>query len=338
MCNTTGDNPYLNYLNNYFGNENGDNPVCREERQYALFLYNKLLGMVDKQYKEIEVDKDKEIFCKIFGFEDDETAEKSNIVIKNVYYEVTFMRDFFYKEKNNSSSDFNKNLFEYVLEKFKGENNCLSHLFKINENTSVLEIIESQHITVFPKEAYNNYNNVEKYKVICDINYGSNAKDGEKTNILPCFIRKFMRSMMNSKPDIGIIFEKQDKKYLKFIECKYLSPEGYVKLIEIKVYQNMKKDNLFKDFSFIIPQTVIQYFIADFICNKILKGSGISPDSPSIVKFGELDNDDDIVKEYNNNESYFYRPDNIKIIESKIDIKDLVPVCLLKLDIFSNND
>ena len=31
MADTSTDNPYLEYLNNYFGDENGGNPVCREE-------------------------------------------------------------------------------------------------------------------------------------------------------------------------------------------------------------------------------------------------------------------------------------------------------------------
>ena len=32
MADTSSDNPYLTYFNNYFGDKDGNNPVCREER------------------------------------------------------------------------------------------------------------------------------------------------------------------------------------------------------------------------------------------------------------------------------------------------------------------
>ena len=51
--------------------------------------------------------------------------------------------------------------------------------------------------------------------------------EGKKIDFLPIFVRKFMRAMMNSKADLGIIYKDiDDKLYLKFLECKYLSPSN----------------------------------------------------------------------------------------------------------------
>ena len=77
--NTETQGTYLNYLNNYFG-ENGERPFCREERQYALFLYNKLLKMVGKKISEVE---DNNIYNIIFDIKSDKNAKP---IIKNVYY------------------------------------------------------------------------------------------------------------------------------------------------------------------------------------------------------------------------------------------------------------
>lgn len=101
-------NQYMEYLNNYFGGKDKEGneikPICREERQYALFLYNKILNLVNKRiYDEDDINLLKNLDL-------DENAK-----ILQVYYEVTFMRDFFFKIKNGKDS-YNSNLKCFVKE------------------------------------------------------------------------------------------------------------------------------------------------------------------------------------------------------------------------------
>lgn len=84
-------NENKNLLNNYF---HPRNPICREERQYS-FMLSKLLKSNNDEIK----DK--------LGF------NSSRYEVIQVYYEVTFMRDF-WAINNKSKKEFNKLLFEYV--------------------------------------------------------------------------------------------------------------------------------------------------------------------------------------------------------------------------------
>lgn len=77
-------------INTYLDKENS---ICREERQYALFLYNN----IKNEKKEIL----------------DKLSIKGNIV--DIYFEVSLMRDFWYENK----IEFNRLLKEYVNEEFK---------------------------------------------------------------------------------------------------------------------------------------------------------------------------------------------------------------------------
>ena len=107
MGDNTSDNPYLNYLNNYFGGKNDENPVCREERQYALFLYNKLLRIAAESGLKDDIDKKVLTACGL--------TEEDKIL--SVYYEVAFMRDFYKRGRDELKTDlsFNKKLYDYVL-------------------------------------------------------------------------------------------------------------------------------------------------------------------------------------------------------------------------------
>ena len=65
---------------------NGMDSICREERQYALFLYHFLLNKVGKIYADVILS---------------EISELQGATILQVAYEATYMRDFFYKILNN---------------------------------------------------------------------------------------------------------------------------------------------------------------------------------------------------------------------------------------------
>lgn len=63
-----------------------ENPICREERQYALYFHNYLKAMMKKDSAEA-----KAIKKALLGNE--------NADIKYVFYEVTFMRDLYKRDK-----------------------------------------------------------------------------------------------------------------------------------------------------------------------------------------------------------------------------------------------
>lgn len=272
-------NKYMEYLNNYFGGKE-IKPICREERQYALFLYNKLLNMVGKDYNSIE-DNDKDIYLKIFDLDEKHLPKHTPKLLK-VYYEVTFMRDFLEQEKQiyendndllekvkKSKSSFNHKLFDFVKE---NSNDLLKHIDKKSENNKII----SDEI-----EKSNCYINKNLYSICPNINYCSKASDDDYQNFkneFP-FISSYMSAMMNSKADLGIRYivlkDNKEIEHLKLIECKYLS--------------EVDKPNLLEKIGgkFYISQCAIQYYITKFICEKLFPKSAIVADYTLLVNFRE---------------------------------------------------
>lgn len=83
-------------MDNYIKNQESEDlecskySVCREERQYAVFLYNIL-----RKYHSERGRKEKDSVSKIFkACQIPYCAE-----IKNVFYEAAFMRDFYKRDK-----------------------------------------------------------------------------------------------------------------------------------------------------------------------------------------------------------------------------------------------
>lgn len=242
-------NQYMEYLNNYFGGKNENNeeikPICREERQFALFLYNKLLNMVGKDYESIE-DNDKDIYLKIFDLDKENIPDNTPKLLK-VYYEVTFMRDFLFRVKNQQNT-FNNALFEFVTDRIK---NCCD--FKDEKIINDITNIQNS-------KQLNIYNNID---------YGGRS---EKRKEINCdLIIKFMSAMMKSKADLGILYKIGDENYLKLIECKYESGVD-----EYDFGNNFK-----------MPQYVIQYYITKFICEKLFPKNAIVADCTLLVNFRE---------------------------------------------------
>ena len=93
------ENKYCCSIDNYISNEYS---ICREERQYALFLCNIL------RYYERSNNKAKGIF--------DACGIPLDAEIKNVFYEAAFMRDYFHKNRELDGESFNKKLINYVSE------------------------------------------------------------------------------------------------------------------------------------------------------------------------------------------------------------------------------
>ena len=68
--------------------------ICREERQYALYLHNYIKRMISNNFKEEELEEVKNFKNVLLGNKD--------AVIENVFYEATFMRDLFEYDKRRA--------------------------------------------------------------------------------------------------------------------------------------------------------------------------------------------------------------------------------------------
>ncbi len=159
-----------------------DHSICREERQYAVFLYAIL-----RKYKKFTQREGKEYVEKIFeacGLKGDK------IEIENVFYEATFMRDFFARIREDGEDSFNSKLIGY--------------LYKENPDTIKSWEIEER--------------NLGRWLAGC------RDKLKEKG---PKIDPQKLQYMMNAKPDIAVIYHEGGKRKLLFLECKFESGESY---------------------------------------------------------------------------------------------------------------
>lgn len=248
-------------IDNYISDEFS---ICREERQYALYLSNVLryygknpknpnkkdADDNSKPCNRIDNEKIKNIFLAC-GFN---KKGLENIVIENVFYEATFMRDFFERNRrihlsyplspkevckqktfkrssykiSNEGGSFNRNLLEFCWDSIK------------NPKT------EKEKID------FNDNDDIE------ELNYGRNEIPVKYSSI-----KNLTRAMMNSKPDLAVIYrdsERDQRKKLLFLECKFDSGED-------KVSGDEGTDGY--------TQTAIQGYIAEFLCKYYLKDKGI---------------------------------------------------------------
>lgn len=169
--------------------------ICREERQYALFLYN-ILRKYHSPKKRTEDDFVTGVFnaCGL--------SDKADI--ENVFYEVTFMRDFFERNRRLMLGDNpNKDL--------------LKSNFKPTGDWS-----NNKPCYKMPKEDSFNAK-LLKYATGSDKSY-----IGEEYN-LGARGSGLVKEMMNAAPDIAVVYREDDKKYLLFIECKFESGEDTYK-------------------------------------------------------------------------------------------------------------
>lgn len=197
---------YLNYISDEYS-------VCREERQYALFLNNILL-----KYRKWE-DKVSAIYTACGIPEDAE--------ILNVFYEATFMRDIFERNRRIHFGAISP-------EKSLLNKSCSLNGTTVNDDNRYKSFNDKliKHVTKSAVSYNGDEVNLGKNKIVCKIS------DDSKEEI---------QAMMNSKPDIAVIYKQGKQKYLLFIECKFESSES-------------KKGDK--------KQTEIQWKIADFLCNK----------------------------------------------------------------------
>ncbi len=204
--------------------------ICREERQYALFLYNIICKYSNFKKRREQSQNVKNIFtaCHI----------PDNASIDHVFYEVTFMRDFFERNRRIYSSDqceitpeksFNVKLIKYVYEQTHKEH---------------------KNIVEYSGKEYNlGQNAIEFEKLFIN---GKNIPDSEKD----C-LKYRVKWMMNAKPDIAVIYHiaENNLKFLLFIECKFNSKESLYSYTDKKGYIER------------MGQRELQWNIAKFLCD-----------------------------------------------------------------------
>ena len=216
--------------------------VCREERQFALYLHNVLLCIGAGKFK----DKKKEIL--------EACGLPPEAHIKYVFYEATFMRDIFKPVRN--VRPLNEALMNYIREKHPFEMDTA----KILELKVVFKRKERKDKKPQDEESLSG---IRMSRVTNDQINGLKVGDIVKNALFTA------RAMMNSKPDLAVIYENDSSEkgnsgaFLKFIECKYTSGESRSK-------GKMK-------------QTETQELIAGFLCKYVFKDVSIKQNS-SVVE------------------------------------------------------
>ncbi len=295
------DNRYHCSIENFIVDEYS---ICREERQYAVFLYNILRKYGKKQSREKLAGGAKDDILRILeacGIEADSDIE-------HVFYEATFMRDFFkrerryyavienkgsladvllqqrYEKEEKTKTDFNRRLVEYAFHKREGENPPKR---------------ETDHKE---NDAYLQYN------------LGGNIpKECEKAIEE---VREKVRAMMNSKPDIAVIYKRDSRRYLLFIECKFESSEA--------TYGNRKNQKDKKEEK--LSQRSVQYDVAGFLCDCYLNRdlSKTDPNYISVSPVMEADHESRMVRFMRSDEKQKKRDAKEARNVGKIFIKTLI--------------
>lgn len=216
---------------NFVKNEEPNYSVCREERQYAVFLYNILCYY---RRPERRCQQARDIF-KACGLKD--------AIVEQVFYEATFMRDFF--ERNRRlvlGKGEEKKMPDILLQKsFTRKNKSMEEKAKDAFNYKLMEYVHKGKVEGWT-DGDLRYN-LGRYVP------GAKLSEDEKFTI---------KCMMEAKPDIAVLYKKSnnDKKdYLLFLECKFESDESF--------YYSEKQNKM--------KQSRIQWKIADFLCKTYLK-------------------------------------------------------------------
>lgn len=221
--------------------------ICREERQYALYLSNVLryYGKNPSGKPANRIGNDVEV-KKIFiacGFKENEL---DNVVIENVFYEATFMRDFFERNRRINLSKPSKKEDVCLQKTFKRS----SYVIKDKEKSFNRKLLCFCWEKIGQSKKGNegiDLNNLDGD--IKEYNYGRNEIPDKFQAI-----KKLVQAMMNSKPDLAVIYhygENAEKKKLLFLECKFESSED-----------KTDGDNGEK-----YTQRKMQGYIAEFLCN-----------------------------------------------------------------------
>lgn len=222
-------------------------------------------------------------------------------MLQYVFYEATFMRDFFWRDRRctyskmlkntllNKSCNEEKKKNPYEKKDYKKRFNYLLLQYsleqiKVSDSDKVLKCILERDKQINKKrERYFvldlNLGGIEGQKCINDI--CESFKNGEETSEISREnskkmadvlneIKDLIRRMMNIKPDIAVIYQRKNDFFLKFLECKFESKESNYKMGE--------------------KQLDIQSMVAEFLCNKLeiaieTENKSIKDESAMLVQF-----------------------------------------------------
>jgi len=221
----------------------GDYSICREERQYAVFLYNILCKYQNPENRTGDIS---ELFT-VCGV-------PKEAIIKHVFYEASLMRDFFERNRRivlGKKEDvlLNKSFSPSML-KVEGEKSFNEKLIQYIEELSDTKDICKQEPLVTETDCSRLYEEVNLGQNNVELSaFGVSGTEQEQ-------IKTYAAYMMNVKQDIAVVYEKKGKKYLLFLECKFESGES--------TYKNGMK------------QREIQWHVADFLCKFYLSEEKIS--------------------------------------------------------------
>lgn len=227
--------------------------ICREERQYAVFLYDILRKYKNSGCREGAVGRIFEA-CGLGGAE-----------IVDVFYEPTFMRDFYERKRRmvignalelngtelekmlkKKSKSTPKNLTPTQINKIRREDcfnyQLINYLHPNLNNISNEKLwkIEKNNLGGLPKDCKEG---TAKRKIKNEVEEVIREMIGE-TEVQS--ILNLIRQMMNAKSDIAVVYEKNKQRYLIFLECKL-------------EYNDTSYDEN-------STQTDIQWKIAEFLC------------------------------------------------------------------------
>ena len=151
---------------------NGNDSICREERQYALYLYN----ILDKQGSIVIKNNEK----------------KQDYKIEKVFFEVSFLRDYFERCNDDDKKEFNTSLIHFSR----------NHV-KVSPNNKIWDKFEGSD---FLQGHVNGWHN--------------------KSDVWKTVGTKLPQYLMNAQPDIGMLLSDNNGYHICFIECKYCSGFG----------------------------------------------------------------------------------------------------------------
>lgn len=214
--------------------------ICREERQYALFLY--MIFIKAKNGEELSKDES-DVVKACLGIE----ANKQ-FKINQVFYEAALMRDAFEDDRQKNDNKNKKNTYHpdynvkcrYGVSEKSFNEELLTGLFDENKGFEFAEDIYKKNIDkknieeIFKKiPRYYNLKNLTGFdspnKIIHIARHNAEADLIKCDDDFSYFVLLEAHNMMNAKPDIMVIYEtdKTDKQetYYKCLECKYTSEE-----------------------------------------------------------------------------------------------------------------
>lgn len=239
----------------------GDNRICREERQYALFLYNCFLSCL----KGNSSDVDESIVRKCLKLKENE-----EISITNVIYEFTALRDIFNGLNGEKKQSFNEWLcgrlgageIVELLKETKSKRAKIGGKFYIEWNLGGI-----------PMEFFEN------------IVKESNGKYENAVNLY------WVRCMMNAKADIVVFYKKDNVPCVAALECKFESKEStYDELYDV-LKKEKTEDKCDPSNDLKLKQTDVQQQILALLfpdnCNKSVKIIRFTKNNPTSNQEGE---------------------------------------------------